>query len=158
MSKEEYKAAILWHEMWIKGPLVGVAEYKGERVIYSRNKEGKYEIRKFKDGGYKKAERHHLAYRASNGGHRDHNPDVFTPAKINNNAIIVKTFDYIGNGIDEVIDVLEEKDFKWFHPPKRHTSDTFKKAPEFDPNKAIGTDMQDDNEDSDDDDSDEEKV
>ena len=143
-------ATILWHSIWIDGPLVGVAEYKDEKVIFSRNREGKYELRRFVEGGYKKAERYHFAYRADCGGHRDHNPALYSPRIVTNDGTVTKAFDYVANGIDKIIATLEEKDFKWFHPPKKHITANFNRVNDFNPKEVEGIDMQEAETDSDD--------
>lgn len=147
MSAE--KATILWHDLWVDGPLVGVAEYNGEKVIFSRNREGKYEIRRFADGGLQKAERHHQAYRATCGHHTDHDPAKFGPRISNAQGTITKTFDYVSNGIADVVVVLDSKDFKWFHPPKKHTPYSAGLPADFNSENVPGKDMQDSDTDSD---------
>ncbi len=160
-ENENFKANILWHDLWVQGPMVGVCEFNDEKVIYARNKEGKYDLRRFKEGAYKEAERQHFAYRAANGGHRDHNPELFAPCNLKENeglgSAATKTFDYIGNGVSDVIATLEPKDFKWFHPPKKHTPHTFGRPEDINNEGGPGVDMQDASDDSDDsDDSDSE--
>jgi len=149
---KKYKAAVLWHGMWIDGPMVGVAEYDSSRVIFSRNKEGKYDLRNFKDDGYKKAERHHFAYRATCGGQRDHNPKLFSPRIFDETTargITTKVFDYVGNGSDKIITTLEAKDFEWFHPPKKHTPKNFTPVDrKFNPGEITGDNIRDISDDS----------
>lgn len=121
-SEEKYKATILWHEIWLDGPIVGVCDYKGEKMIFSRNVKGKYDIRRFVEGGYQKALEHHISYRENYGGIRDHDPQYYSMTvrkDVNQVVAVTKTFDYYNNGIPEIIDTLDEKEFDRFYPPRQ---------------------------------------
>lgn len=122
LEESNYKATILWHEIWFEGPIVGVCDYNGEKMIFSRNSENKYEIRRFVEGGYEKALKHHISYRESYGGIRDHDPQYYSMTKRNNvnqMVAITKTFDYYNHGISDIVDILNSKDFKNFYPPRQ---------------------------------------
>jgi hypothetical protein len=136
-----YKAKILWHDIWFKGPALGVAEYEGKKVAYLRNRDGKYEIKRFVDNGLEKVIEFHDAYRANCGHHQDHDPEKYGPVRAGASTTITSNFNYSKYTEAEIYAVLDPKDFDWFRPPNKHTAFSFNTPKDFDHTKVPGTDI-----------------
>jgi hypothetical protein len=115
------KARILWHDMYVNGPIVGVALLEtpdgDEKVHYFRNQKGFYELRKFKEGKIEEVEENHIKHCEEFGYHREHDPAKFKPKKSFKPMEVRNILNYAEYVEKEIYVTLEEKDIDWLTPP-----------------------------------------
>lgn len=129
MEHPKKRMKILWHDVWVDdAPLFGVGEMDGEIIFYNRHFDSdsypekfSYRLYHFKDEESKNlAIKSHEEYRASFGGHQDHQPDIFALAALIGRPGWRTFFDYYSHIDGNFFATVKKEDIDCFYPPNKY--------------------------------------